>query len=614
MARMTIRTISAGLLLLGLPCGAAQPAADASDAGWNDCLKAPTRACVLRQAAAVALTINDPYSAADDLSRIAEAQFKAGLTGEATATIDQSVQVAKAIADDGHLHDDAIKAIATVQAKAGKLTDALAAVGSIKNRYVQARVIGAVAVAEGKAGRLDDALRRVQAIEDLPHRALVMRQVVWDLRDGAVASGEDDKIVAALFDVQAIEQRYPPPTALSGIHHPSEFIPALAIIAQAQVRAGKTADAMRTAGSVTDPMERTETFATIAVELNRAGATASALKVARAVDDRPKRGMVLDRILEPRMASELVAAEMTVSVPSVKAEPPNASRDAVTAFTDREQRATALGIVAMALANADHLTEAIELAELIDQGEPSVFAWHAIAVDQAKTGLSTPSIASFDRAVQAALSFQPHDRLLSTIAISQAEAGQITEALRVTGLIGGTMATAGSVAEVMINGKFVNTDHDRRRALHAIAKAQAKVGSTTDALRTASALMLGPETIGSGLGAAAEGLAEAGRIPETIEAAANEDNLYRRSSLLASIAKARATAGRIEEAKQLTQHIALGPDRIDALVAIAAAQMKATLMTDALASLAEAMPIAQSLPYKSQTTRALIAIAAGLPD
>jgi hypothetical protein len=111
-----------------------------------------------------------------------------------------------------------------------------------------------------------------------------------------------------------------------------------------------------------------------------------------------------------------------------------------------------------------------------------------------------------------------------------------------------------------------------------------------------------------------EGLAEPGRIAEAIEAAAIEDNIYRRSTLLASIAKARAAAGRIDEAKQVTPHVAQGPDRVDALVSIAAAQVKAGLMADARASFAEAMRIAQSLPYKNQTTLALMAIAAQLPD
>jgi tetratricopeptide (TPR) repeat protein len=238
------RAIFTSLLLFGLACNAtAQPAVDTSGAGWNECTKAPTRACVLRLAAEAARTIGDPHSAVDALSRIAEAQSEAGLSAEAAAAADQALQFAKSIADKtGYFRDDAIKTIAKVRAKAGKLTDVLDAVGSITDRYVQAQALGAIAVAEGKAGRLDEALRRLQTIEDLRYRALIMRRVAWDLRAGAVARGEDDKIVAALADVQAIDQQYPPPRIMTGVHHSSEYIPALAIIAQAQARAGKITD------------------------------------------------------------------------------------------------------------------------------------------------------------------------------------------------------------------------------------------------------------------------------------------------------------------------------------------------------------------------------------
>jgi tetratricopeptide (TPR) repeat protein len=609
-----IRTIITGSFALTLACSAAaQPVANASDAGWNECLKAPTRACVLHEAAEGARTNGDPTMAANELGRIAEAQLKAGLSVEAEATIDQALQVAKSIPDE-RFRDDALERIAKVWAKAGKLTEALDAVGSIKNPHVQPEALGAIAVAEGKAGRLEGALRRVQAIEDLRDRALTTRQVAWDLRASAVAQGEDDKIVAALTAVQAIEQQYPPPAFMSGIHHPSEYIPALAIIAQAQARAGKIADAMRVARSVTGSTERARTFATIGAELARADAVASALKVARSVDNQWERGVVLGRILEPRSVLDFFGDDGTAGVLAIKAETPDEALGVVSAFSNREQRAMVFGIIAAALANAGRVAEAIAIAEPIDQGKPRVFAWHGIANAQAKAGLTTQSIASFERAVQAALSIEPRDQLLSEIAISQAEAGQIDEALHVTQLIGGTRATAGYLAQVMVDGKLVNTDHDRRIALRAIAKAQAKAGRTAEALQSAQALTLGPEIISPGPGVVAQGLAEVGRIAEAIDAAAAEQNTYRRSELLASIAKARAAAGRIDEAKQVAQHVAPGPDQVETLASIGAAQVKAGLTADGLASFAEAMRNAHALAYKNQTPWALVKIAARLPD
>jgi tetratricopeptide (TPR) repeat protein len=595
-------------------CTAAQSVANASDASWDECLIAPRRACILREAAKVAGTIDDPDLSAHKLGEIAKAQLKAGLFTEATTTIDLAVQTAKSIAKNSYRRDDAFETIVQVQAQAGKLADAMETAKSIENRHVQAAAFGAIAIAEGNAGRLDDALRRVQAIEDLPDRALIIRRVAWELRASAVARGEDDKIVAALQTVLAVEQRYPPPIFMTGVPHPSEFIPALAIIAQAQARAGKVADAMRVVRLVTGSMERAQALAEIGVALARAGAVGSALEVARSIDDRRERGIVLGSILEPRLTPDLITDETTTSGSPVKAEVPDKVEDFVAAFTDREQRAIVLCLIAMTLANNGRLDEAIALAEPIDQDKPRAFAWHAIAKAQAKAGMATQSIASFDRAAQAALSFQPNDRLLSNIAISQAEAGQIDEALRVTQLIGGTMATAGFLAQVAIDGKFVNADHNRRYALRAIAKAQARAGRTADAFQNASALRLGPDILSPGLGVVAEGLAEAGRIAEAIDAATAEDNLYRRSELLASIAKARAEAGRIDQAKQVTQHVTWGRDQVEALASIGGAQAKAGLTADALASFAEAMQIAYAQPYKNTTAEALVKIAGRLSD
>src|SRR5262249_54517224 len=199
--------------------------------------------------------------------------------------------------------------------------------------------------------------------------------------------------------------------------------------------------------------------------------------------------------------------------------------------------------------------------------------------------------ASFDRAIEAAMSFEPHDRLLSKIAISRAESGQIDEAVRVTQLIGGTVATAGYLAEVVIDGQPVNTDHDRRMALRAIAKAQARAGRIAEAMQSARALVFGPDMIPLGLGVVAEGLAEAGRIAEAIDAAAAEETPSSRSALLASIAKARAAAGRIDEAKQVAEHVGRARDQVEAMLSIGAAQMLVGLKTNALTHFTDAIRI-----------------------
>jgi tetratricopeptide (TPR) repeat protein len=594
--RSTItRSIIAGLSILAFAGGAAaQPAADASGASgaWEACLKAPTRVCVLQAAAEAARAIparNDDFDQrASILSQISDAQFAAGLSTEAATTIDEALWIATPIKSI-YAHDEALREIAKVLARAGRLADATSAAGSIRSQYFQPEAIGDIAVVEGRAGRLDDALRRTLAIEDPRTRARVTRRVAWDLRAAAVARGEDGKIVAALAAVQDIEQQVPRPMFYTGIHHPSEFPPALAIIAQAQARAGRIEDAMQTTQLVADSRERSEAFTLIADVLAQAGATASALKVARAADDREEvLGAILDRRLVRKLAAldlrpaREIAAEEEIARSSVQAETPGDALDVSSAFADTRQHPIALAIVATAFAKSGRPAEAAEIAAAIN-GKPGAFAWRAIAEAQAKAGQSVQSIASFDRAVQAALSFDPHDSLLTRIAVSQAEAGQIDDALHVTTLIGR-------------DRRDTLTGGDRRDAFRAIAKAQARAG------------------VPPGPGVDAEALAEAGRIDEAVKAVVKESRAFQRSDLLAQIAKARAAAGRIGEAKQVAQHIADARDKVGALASVAAAQMKAGLRADAMASFAEALQIARSLPSKNVAAEELIRIAAMLPN
>jgi tetratricopeptide (TPR) repeat protein len=273
----------------------------------------------------------------------------------------------------------------------------------------------------------------------------------------------------------------------------------------------------------------------------------------------------------------------------------------------------------------------------------------AIGKAQAKAGFPVQSIATFDQALQAALTFVPRDRYLSILAMAQATAGQISEALNVTTLIEDTKATAGNrtvttglgmsfggdcncglgmsfggdcnCVEVPggreIEGKFVSGDYNRRWALYEIARAQAKAGHIEDALRTARSLELPAfkdQILGSGRGVVAEGLAAGGRIEEALSAAEAVENPYKRAGLLVSIAKSLARAGKHAEALRIAQSILRPEDRIEALVASAAAQTEAGLNAEATATCRQALQLVQSLRYEHQIVSALVAIAGALPN
>lgn len=279
-----------------------------------------------------------------------------------------------------------------------------------------------------------------------------------------------------------------------------------------------------------------------------------------------------------------------------------------------EQRAFGLGIVLVVQAGASEIKDALDLLPLIKHQKSRFLALLAVGKAQAKAGLPAESIATFDQALQAALSFVPRDRYLSRLAKAQAAAGQIGEALNVTKFIEDTEVTAGGKSWTGIDGKLVSGDYNRRGALYEIARAQAKAGLIADALKTARSTELAAGRILHGLGVVAASLAEVGRIEDALSAAEAVENPYRRAGLLASIAISQAAAGKHAEALQIAQNISQPKDRTDALVVAAAAQARAGRIAEASATCREALQMAESLRYKGQIVSALVAIAGVLPN
>ena len=581
----------------------------AADSAWVQCLVRPTRACVLGRAADVSQSIGDVL----ELGRIAEAQVASGLTPDAVATIEQALRAAQSITNDQD-RDGALVAVARAQAGAARVPEAIDLLGSIKGPYQRVSAITSIAVAEGKEGRIGEALQLMQSIEAKFDRARAIREVAWEIRSVAVMRGQDSKIVGALRDVESIEEELPRFRFFSGVHHPSEFGPPLLIIAETEAQAGKMSEALQVARSITYMRDRAIALAAIAGKLVHAGRIAEALQIAWAVEDAWERGVVLDRLLEPRSAFHLPVEERaTTDGPFAKPDGRGEDLRVAMVFPDAEQQSMALGIVAMARARAGDIDGAVEASQSIEWPRPRFLALSTIAEAQAKAGLAAQSMTSFGLALQAARSLERRDSRLSDLAKAHARVGQFAEALHVTQLIEDPSPQSGTI----VGGKLISYDYDRRRALYAIAEAQAKAGKAGEALLTARSFELPPEAherLRSGRGVVAEGLAETGRISEAVQAAQAVENRYWRSGLLAAIARKQAAAGKIAEAIEVANAVTGDADRISALVVIAAAQVKAGLPIDAFSTFAQALQIAQSLRYKTQVAEALLSIGRELPN
>jgi len=611
------RAIICGWLFFVLASGALaqqimpEAASDSAvaDSVWAQCLARPTRACVLGHAAEVSQSIGDVF----ELGRIAEAQVASGLTPDAVATIERAQLIAQSITSDRE-RDNALIAVIRAQAGAARIPQAVDLLGSIKNAYQRVSAIISIAVAEGMVGQISEALQLLQSIEAKSDRARAIREVAWDIRSVAVMREEDGKIVAALRDVESIEQEAPLFEIFSGVHHPSEFGPALLIIAETEAQAGKMFEALQVVRSIRGQRDRAIALAAIAEEWVHAGRIAEALQIAWSVEDAWERGVVLDGLLEPRSAFHLPVEERATSDgPFAKPDGRGEDLRVAMVFPDAEQQSLALGIVAMARARAGDIDGAVEASQSIEWPRPRFLALSTIAEAQAKAGLAAQSLTSFGLALQAARSLERRDSRLSDLAKAHARVGQVAEALHVTQLIEDPSPQSGTI----VGGKLISYDYDRRRALYAIAEAQAKAGKAGEALLTARSFELPPEAherLRSGRGVVAEGLAETGRISEAVQAAQAVENRYWRSGLLAAIARKQAAAGKIAEAIEVANAVTGDADRISALVVIAAAQVKAGFPTDAFATFAQALQIAQSLRHKTQVVEALLSIGRELPN
>src|SRR5262249_36259158 len=141
-----VRTAIATSIALILACGCVDPSRaqapvheGTSDDEWTHCLRAATRACVLRHATRVAESIEDPRSPvetarwrAESLASVADAQLKAALVTDAAATLERALQLASALAKPVW-RDDLLRNIVAVQAKTGKFGAALEVARSIDN-------------------------------------------------------------------------------------------------------------------------------------------------------------------------------------------------------------------------------------------------------------------------------------------------------------------------------------------------------------------------------------------------------------------------------------------------------------------------------------------------
>jgi tetratricopeptide (TPR) repeat protein len=266
---------------------------------------------------------------------------------------------------------------------------------------------------------------------------------------------------------------------------------------------------------------------------------------------------------------------------------------AAAAFALEAERDSAFAVIAAINARAGATANGLAAAKQVRQPRFAFFALLTTAEAMANADQRTESTNTFAEAEAAALRYDAPADLLSPLAQSQAKAGQIEQALKVVEVMQGKKSRSSSTT----NGRPV--DYNRGFALYEIAKAMAKVGRTSEALKLARQTEWDGEQIEHGVGVVAEGLAEAGRIDEALEAAKAQTNIGWRDDLLLDITRSRVAAGRFDDARKLIRGIDRDVERAQALLAIGSGLISKGAKADGRAAIVDALRLTTGMEYQN---------------
>jgi hypothetical protein len=370
-------------------------------------------------------------------------------------------------------------------------------------------------------------------------------------------------------------------------------MPALQLIVEAQIRAGKVVEAMQAVRSVEakhymdrswEESLRGNAFAVIMQHLASAGRVSEGLRLALELGD----PLMLDNpfVLESFARDTTSGGDgITLALdygrqpyprqPGMRADSrgkvdPEAV--AVARSFPAERRAAALHLVAEVLARAGEPVLAAEAAQLIDDPRHRLGALLAVALAQARFGLGAAAEASFGEAIQITRSFGEDFPIPRTV------------------------------------GHGV-----RGTVLAYIATVQARAGMTAEALQTAR--LAGEK----GYHAKAVldlvlGLAEGGRIDEAIRTAGRLGHSSEQDRVLANAAVKLSRTGHGAAALQVAEAIAHYPMRLSALATIARALRQAGADNDAATVIRSVMGAVVAASNYYEIIGGLAALSRGLPD
>ena len=351
-------------------------------AGREQCLSAPTAACLFTEAERIALSIpiDFGYWRIRALTGIAEAYGNTHLESIAPRA-DVIVLFARAetLGLEGGMQEGAWVVIARAQARLGNIDEALASAGRIDNVDTRYHAISGIAAAQAEDGDVVGALLTASGIDDAdshfvalaliaeaqarlgdsrgalqtarsagaPWRDIALLTVARTLASGgyvpealeAAVEIEDEsrrQYVAVLTTVEAGNLESGVQTA-TGIANPALRESAFTAIAAATAKRGDLAEALRIANTLEDSSDRSNALADIATAQAAAGDTDGALRTLRTIKDHLSR-MTADTPLDSMKRVDAIQVELSMeaAATSVAVEQASTSDPSDAVFTASE--------------------------------------------------------------------------------------------------------------------------------------------------------------------------------------------------------------------------------------------------------------------------------------
>jgi len=371
--------------------------------------------------------------------------------------LEQATVAARAIVEDSHLRDTALRGIAGAQAESGRFDAALETAALIGDAYLKTGAWRQIAVAQARAGHraaaatfLDKALQEAATLQHVPLL----------LADALIATAEAQ---ARIGDVPSALKTAASVGSLRGKAE------ALRNIALVQAKSGDFTGALGTADTIADEKMKAQALRGIAGLYAEKGDRDGALRIVAGIrDPYLKAGALRTIAIAPAMLTD-----RTLALDILK----QALAIAGTIHSEHE-KADALGGITMALLAAGDVSGALQTAALIEQ---------------AGAGKPRPEVAVGTRS-----------EVLRAVAIAQAHAGDSPRALQTVGSItipymqasalaeiaavqaerGDQMAAGGTLRKAMQVASAMPELTAKAPALMGIAQAYAKVGDRAAATRT----------------------------------------------------------------------------------------------------------------------------------